>query len=203
MGLCTRGGTFLPVPGRASESPGRQRRARDRGEPRDHGRAGRPTAAGGNRLLPSRGPGHPGRTRLPGTRRGAASLRRRPARAQARSVTPCRTSCPGRRRWRRAVVRAPSRGRPCGATEAAPAGGGSEAIPTRPPPCGEGHTAAGSRSPAGSPSSAAGLAGPCGRVRLVPARAWVMSAGVAPEAVMPVPGPCGTRGVAAGVPVCS
>lgn len=50
------------------------------------------------------------RSRSPGTApvardpKGAASLRRRPARAQARGITPCRTSCPGRR-WRRRASR--------------------------------------------------------------------------------------------------
>lgn len=82
-------------------------------------------------------------------------------------------------------------------------GGGSEAILTRPPPCGRGHTAAAARSPAGPPSSSTWA---CRPTRTCPSRTR-LGPGRRLHRVSPLPPrPCqdpAEPGVAALDPACS
>jgi hypothetical protein len=195
LGLCTRGGTILP--GLTGEPVGwgpRQGPEANPGGPQAgwqaHGRQ-RTTCS----------PPRPG---CPGPERGAASLRHRPAEAGQRHHTlPDVVSGPS--------LVAPGNPRPgtlAGAGRGPgrredPTGGGSEAIPTRPPPCGRGHTAAAARSPAGPPSSSTWACRPTrtcpSRTRLGPGR-W--SHRVSPLPPRPCQDSAGP-GVAALHPACS
>jgi hypothetical protein len=160
LGLCTRGGTILP--GQTGKPVGwgpRQGPEANPGGPQAGWQAhGRQRTA-----VSSPRPGCPGPER--GPHRCGADLPK-----QARGITPCRTSCPGRRWWRqgprgqaplRALGRGPGRRRT--RREEAP----------RPSP--RDHPLAGGATPPRQPARQRvhrrprrGLAGPRGRVRLVP-----------------------------------